>query len=586
MQILQEFTYDTKYNQTRHEIEIYLDNGAGASDDRRYPINPNAIVNLTIEDTLADWVVRGHLSFYYNPESNLGAPGQYSDKLGQVNESTGISSPVQKGFYIFRNDGNDYLRIRIKPNIQDVSNFAAANYNNNAVVSDEKHWTISYLFSIYDIEDIDLPPGARNQASSTMKCLKLYFWDSWYQKLITNYPQYSTALSLAANPEADRLSGEYSNQGLINTGLALRELIDLGLSVDTTQENYTGDVSGYTDPSLQIVYNPTAPLGEEWEEGSGKIFYTNPAQINAFDAAEYLLKRHVSNVSINSNNSESEEGVHDFSILIKERGPEPTDVGQLTLKPMSSFFKKAGKSQSAPGEYQIEHFFLQAYGNNPGVDRATKSYRAPISNNSNDTVDFKSLKYNQITNYRFVDISALTNATKFHTTPVHSFDFLNRTFNIDNANNTVTDAREFIAKKYINEIYKGGGNNEDLFTITLDTDKQKKNVCPALSLYGDSSILRQADGIKKLLYVGVFQNMCINFRALGLTSREPGRFIAIDKIDGVESGAFEDKFYGQWFVINVKRVFETEFFYDDITAIKVHRYNPLPLSFTNTLNNQ
>ena len=98
MEILNQFTYDTKFNQTRHEFEIYLDNGAGESDQRRYPINPNAIVNLTIQDTLADWVARGHMTFYYNPESNIGV---YDDRLGQVSEGTGLLTPEQKGFMFF-----------------------------------------------------------------------------------------------------------------------------------------------------------------------------------------------------------------------------------------------------------------------------------------------------------------------------------------------------------------------------------------------------------------------------------------------------------------------------------------------------
>ena len=88
-----------------------------------------------------------------------------------------------------------------------------------------------------------------------------------------------------------------------------------------------------------------------------------------------------------------------------------------------------------------------------------------------------------------------------------------------------------------------------------------------------------------MLYVGVFQNACINFRTLGLTNREPGRFIAIDRTEGVESGSFEDKFFGQWFIVNVKHVFETEIYYNDITAIKIHRFDTLPLNFVGTVDN-
>lgn len=572
MQILDDFTFDTKFNQTRHEFEIYLDNGAGESDERKYPINPNSIVNLSIEDTLADWVVRGTMSFYYNPES---LQGPYDSRVGQrADAKTGLSELKQKGFYVFRNDGNDFLRIRIKPVLFDSSNLDKANASNNITITNETHWTLSYLFSIYEVEDIDLPPGARNQASGAVKCLKVYFWDSWYQKMITNYLEYSTALSYFAN-----LTNQTSVEpGLISTGAAIKEIIDLSLSQVPSQENYNGSASGLIDPSLNITYNPTAEIGENWNTGASNIFYTAATQNNAYESLRYVLEKHVSS-STGQNNE-----VNDFDILIKERGPTPTDVGQLTLKSMGSYFANAGKEEFAPGEYQIEHFFLQSYGS----ENISKNYRAPISNTLSDTIDLKSSKYNQITNYRFVDVSSLTNSTQFHNTPVHSFDFKNRTFNIEHKNNTVLKAREFMAQNYINELYKKNEtDNEKLFLITLDKDKKNKNILPRFSCYGKETdtILRQSDGIKRLLHIGVFQNACVNFRVLGLTSREPGRFIGIDKTEGVQAGDFEDKFYGQWFIINIKHIFETEFYYNDITAIKIHRYDALPLNFVGTIDN-
>ena len=69
---------------------------------------------------------------------------------------------------------------------------------------------------------------------------------------------------------------------------------------------------------------------------------------------------------------------------------------------------------------------------------------------------------------------------------------------------------------------------------------------------------------------------------MGSTNREPGRFIAIDRTEGVEDGDFQNKFFGQWFVINVKHIFESEFYYNDITAIKIHSFDTLKRKFPNT----
>jgi hypothetical protein len=219
-------------------------------------------------------------------------------------------------------------------------------------------------------------------------------------------------------------------------------------------KNYSDNFT--SDPSLQFNYTPTAADGEGWDQGAAKIFYTAPAGATAYDSLMYVYDNHVSSYEYNA--------VNDFSILMKDRGPTATDLGVLELKSATSFFEKAGKSADAPGEYQTEHYFLQSYSSNK--DRATKHLRGPISNSGSDKVDMKSLKYNQITNYRFEDISALTNTTQFCTSPVYSFDFKNRQYNVEFKDNSVETARTFISKNYIDNVYKMGKDNEKLFLIS------------------------------------------------------------------------------------------------------------------------
>jgi hypothetical protein len=580
--------FETKFNQVAHEIELYLDNSSGASTNQKYPINPNSVVNLTIEDTLADWVVKGTLTFFYNPESGT---GQTNKVTGQASSATtGINLPNAQPFYIFRNDGYDLLRIRVKPKLKDT------NLPNKLKITDPVHWSLSYYFSIYDMEDIDQPPGAQNQASATIKCIKLYFWDSWYQKMVANNLEYSTALSPYANIEEDKQTGLYGNPGVIPTGQAIREIINLSLGQDSTQKNYSDTT--FVDPVLGFNYEPVKT--DAWDDGAAKIFYTAPAQTTAYESLMYIHDKHVSTDSyaLAPKTSAPRGGtkgstLNDLSILVKERGPTENDVGQLTLKSVASYFKQAGNSATQPGKYQYEHFFLQSYGDvtapstgaSNNQSKPTKTLRGPISDKNSDVVDFKSLKYSTITNYRFVDMSALTNTVAFVNTPVHSFDFKNRMFNIEFQNNSVVTARNFMNQKYIKELYKNSRtNSEKLFLINLNKDKQSKSTMPVFTLYGDDpAIIRQHAGLHKLLYVGLFQNTAINFRTLGLSFREPGRFIAIDKTEGVESGDFEDKFYGQWFVVNVKHVFESEIYYNDITAIKIHRFQDPPISFSGTI---
>jgi hypothetical protein len=565
--------FNSKFNQLEYEVELYLDNGVD-----KFPINSNAIISLEIEESLSNWIIQGTLSFLYDPESGSNT---FSKITGQrADATTNVNDTVNKPFYVFRNDGSDLLRIRMIPKLQSKDN-AALNTDLPTDI-DKVMWTLSYLFSVYDVEDVDRLPGASGSASATMKGLKLYFWDSWFQKMSTNTIEYSTGLSPAAPPQSDSGSAFY-NPGCIPTGTAIKEIFEQSLrdiiKLNSNSNNIPPNPNEWKTP--YINYNPVG-TGDEWDQGGGNIFFTAPADTTAAECVDYVLNYHVSG-ALDSGGTDTTP--RDFCILNKERGPSELDVGYLSLKPLASYYDKAGKTADAPGEYQYEHFYIQTYSDSnkrPGA----KKHRGPTAVGNSNKVDMKLMKYNMITNYRFVDISALTNSQNFCTSPVYSFNFKNRQYKVEFENNSVTTARAFMDNNYINNLYTEGGQGraaEGLFLITLNQDKQSKDIKPVYSLYGDNAVLRQADGLQKLLHTGIFQNACVHFRTLGLPFREPGRFISIDKTEGVESSAYADKFYGQWFVIDIKHSFEPGVYYNDITAVKINRFRPLDPIFPNTL---
>lgn len=526
-----------KYNEQDYEFEMYLDSGAGESDTQKFIINPSAIVNLDIEETLSDWVVRGALTIY--------------DSFNALENPSKTENEVSK--YIFRNDGNDVLYIRIFPNLKSLN-----------LEVNQTHWQLLYKFSIYDVEDIDLPPGAQNQASTTTKCKKFYFYDLWYHRMITNTLEYSTAETSTDSSRS------------IPTGQAMKEVINKSLG---TNFDFLGNLN-------TLVGGPN----NEWDTGASKIFYTAPATNSAYDTLMDLYYRHVSvaklyNAPIASSPRGGTKGTaeSDFCILTKERGPTPTDEGYFSLKPMSKYFEKAGKNE--PGEYQIEHFYVQDYA--PSEKSAPKVRRAPVLGRQDLQKDTSLGSYSQITSYRFVDIAPETNATKFINTPVCSFDFLTRTYNVEFKQNSVETARNFINKKYITPLTTGASSPDKLFLLTLEKSKKNQNVKPVLSLYGENNengmFARQADGLQKLLKIGVFQNACINFRCLGSTNREPGRFIAIDKRESIDDNNFNNKLFGQWFLINIRHIFEGGIYYNDITAIKIYRFKELDINIPGTI---
>jgi hypothetical protein len=104
-------------------------------------------------------------------------------------------------------------------------------------------------------------------------------------------------------------------------------------------------------------------------------------------------------------------------------------------------------------------------------------------------------------------------------------------------------------------------------------------VFPVFSLNSDNKIVRQKKGVLDLLYTGLFQNACICFKTLGLTLRRAGTFIGIDKAAGCSDTDYNNKVFGQYFVVRVDHVFEAGAYVNNIYAIKIHRYRTSDTKF-------
>lgn len=279
--------------------------------------------------------------------------------------------------------------------------------------------------------------------------------------------------------------------------------------------------------------------------------------------------------------------IHDVCILAIARGPEVGDHGYFTLKPLGSYFEGAGKSGNGPGPLQFEHFYLQTPTGPDGVNASSAGYLAPIKEKTavgSKAFEIKDLSIGgraTIKNYKFVDVAAEFNSQSFKTRAVCSFDFKSRNYSIDFESNTVEMARKFMAEHYIDKVYTGQGEREEKFLININQDKKnKKNVDYVPSLHGGNQRQQLVDGIHHLLYNGVFQNACINFDILGQTYREPGTFIGIDRPSGGDlQSTFDTRFCGQWFVIKVVHYFTREAYFNNITAVRIHRHTPLAVKF-------
>ena len=524
-------------------------------------ISPESIIKFTLTESLADWNTKGELIFRYLIDGAI-------DTINKQSNTTPNNKIRQ-----LQNDGSDILYVRIIPNEKQMVTLASQGV-------DITDWKLEYTFAINKIEDIDSPVGLEGIATNAAnKVKKLYLEDYKYQKLKTSNILYSSYMPSAGESPNSR------PDGLKETGLILKDILTFAGIGDAL-------------PATTDIVN--------WDIGANKTFYTSSSEDMASDDLKYILDLHSSvvktSISFNEGelkstlkNSKAEKtDIYDFCIMQNVRMPntngldvintkQPMYLGGLSLIPMYKYFENAGKTASAPGSLQTEHFFITD--DLPDIKSATnvQPNRAPLNSGKPNKTDIKLAGYSEILKYTFTDIPQDINSGLFKSTPVHSVDMSSGTFKLELLANRVETARRFIAQKYIINLYKEShgitGNEEDYFLINLDKTKSLFNMNPVTSLYGDSSssAIRQTAGIQKLLKLGIFLNTGINFRINGLSSRKTGVFIGIDKINGADpDSSLDNRLLGQYFIIDVAHIFEGTSYYNDITAIKIHNFFPIP----------
>ena len=522
----------------------------------RYKIglSPTSIINFTIKETLANWVTTAELTIQSPSDDILKDLDTQSTKL-------------------FNNDGSDLLYVKIIPS--DIS-FVGQR-------STKSDWKLEYTFAISDIVDIENPVGLEGLPTNpSIRCKKLYLVDYKYHLMQSKKLLYSSYFP------SENETVNQRPEGIKETGLMIRDIFRL---------------CGFSK-SLPPLNSKKEEYKNSWDIGSSKMFYTASSDSKASDVLDYIYAHHTSensktvifkNGELKSNLNGVSGGkaeVFDFCILKSERSPNSENiethqgiqdmyVGEISLVPMMKYFENAGNEYNSPGKFQVEHFFV------PDSLKPSEyePLRSPVDIENKIPQDFKQKGYSEIVKYTLMDMSALTNIQLFKSAPVISNNMRTGEFKMELMENRIETVKRFIADNYIENLYRAYGNessqNDDYFLVSLDKTKDLYNINPVYSLYGgiEDNPIRQSYGIQNLLKMGIFLNQGINFKVPGLTLRTSGRFIGIDKYLGADSESlYDEKLLGQYFVIDVKHIFEGTSYYNDITAIKIHNWFPIPKS--------
>lgn len=551
-----------KYNDLYYDVDLYLDNGCNYQNEqafannKKYHINPAAVISLNVIDSVNDWVVDGDMTFLMSPGNSEESPN--TQATGQPIDTTtsGSKQEFLARNFQFRGDGYDLLRVLICPKT------SVNNQENVSLGKQNPKWQLSYIFSIYDVEDINDFPTLPGHASNYLKCIKVKFHDLRYHIMKTSNIEYSTSL-----PKDKTLKPNFETEiaktlGVLPTGQILKDIFNYTLA--------SSELGGIDEFKIKDK--------ADWDIGSSNLFYTSPAQSSAFEDTEYILSHHVSSKSLVTPN-QTTANFKDLCLLHSSRGQKFGDLEDLSLTPIQDFFKKAGSTYEDSGSLLKEQFYVTKLTSK--VSSATE-FKTPLMNSINTDNDIKTTKYGRILSYCLTDMPGSINSEEFRTTPIYSVDLGKRQFNIDFNGNDIVTVKKAMAKTYISNLYKKG-EEEKLSLHTLHIRKKDFNIFPSFSVHGNNKIVRQTKGLHQLLYTGLFQGTSIIFQVLGSTNRESGTFISIEETDGSDDNDVANKLYGQWFVTRVEHIFQSNSYLNLIYAVKLHRFRPLASKFENTL---
>ncbi len=504
--------YDYTFNQNDYECVIRLYNGFND-----VYLKPEGWDNLYIDENIFDWRITGSIEIKTVFDS-------FERSSFEARLVTGAED--KELIYKFRNDGRDTIFISIIP--KNNVDLLPGQFN-------EQKWRIEVEAVIYDVEDY-------SHGNVTNKIKKLYFHEKTFQMMTEKNVEFSTAI-VGANKSNTAVHKLNNDKRSLLTGEALAELL-------LNDEDFKINAEFVTD-------------AEKWDKGDekNKIFYTSPSNYKFIDDLEYIYGLHTS----------SESNDYQPCILKFERAAKGGDPKQFTLMPIKKYFEKAGKS--TPGEYQIEHLFLEEYSETSDVVEPVIR-KAPLSRDTtNLNGEIKAKDFNNISSYQLVDLAGGDYSQHLNNRMITSFNDEKGQFNIEIKEHKAEKYKEFYQKNVSNAVLTE--QKEDRLLITPFI-KDGYNISQKYTPLMNSEQSRISEGRNKLIQYYMFTNLAIAFSLRGLTIRQPGRFFGLSKLTKNDK-EYDNKLEGQYFITNVLHYFSNQerTYFTQTTGIKVHTFKEL-----------
>lgn len=509
--------YDKNFDNIINGNNYRFNVGLVTADGRYQELKIASINSLVIEDQFTDFFHKGYIII----NNRYDGVERLADVKNKEKLTVSPNFVPDKGF-IFRGDSRDFLLIDIMPKVDETT------YGFNDDEKANNVFRILFTFSIYNTEEIagELPGE---------KFKKLYFWDIYYDLLRNKNSYFSTSNFL--NNKQDIIYLSNADRG-ISTGVAIKHFL----------QDFFNKEDG-----LSITINE-----EEFDTGSTSVFFSAPARFKGIDCLKYLLNRHVSDANNN----------FDQGFLRKSRSN-----ASFSLQSLGSIFKRALTENSPSiGQYYLETFKLGEYS-----DSSNEFVIESVAFTPPNSLYLG--KYGTISNFIYDPMPGEYSQQDVVTTLVHSYNYDEKSFNIDQDRNTIMAALSVYGKNYVEPFNKlCPDDNAYINFYPGEYRLQQKNIKNVLSVVEVNADQRLAAGRNKTLFNNIFLNNTVCFKVPGSTHRQAGRFIGINREGATAYSDFDSKILGVYFVIEVKHMFEGNDYYNELRCVKTYSYDNLFLN--------
>ena len=491
-------------------------------DGHRLKISHGAIEELVFTNSIFNWWTEGYL-IYKNPKD-------WSERQSAESED---SLGTEMTTWRFRGDGRDYIRIYLDP-------ITDQDPNKNLMVPgfEVPVYTIKLFCCIYEVEDISVNEG------DGKKSKKISFWDQRYHAMQEKNSYWNTVDAATRKSDVGTFrqpASHLSNsQRSVSTGLAIQDLLETHL--------------GEAEQGVPIEFEKD---GEEitWDPGTTKIFHHAGGNETAADTLDYLLKCH------NSSDSTKQQPC----ILQVSRDDK------WSLLPFDEYYTRAYDKQLKQADGWLSEIFMIA-----GEGANEKNRIPPRPKTPRKGGDWYFNVYNEATNnvndYEFTEMAYYDHPTSV---AVHAYDHSSGQFVIHQEDGDISKAKQFFQSTVVDKAY---GDTDSGAKAAMVLNKAKIENKAMTSVFAGSSSDRATalnigrnETIKQMMYLG----NAIKFNVKGMTNRQAGRLISVDRQSYYNETNYDSKILGCYFVTMVTHKITTEGYFNEIIGVKPYHFKDL-----------